>query len=56
MSKTVHVFYDVTVFAPTGVEVVVPLTSILCFSLELKKIEALPTAHIPHCCRKVAVI
>ena len=30
-----------TVFAPTGVEVVVPVSSILSFSLELKKLEAL---------------
>ena len=30
-----------TVFAPTGVEVVVPVSSILSFDLELKKLEAL---------------
>ena len=32
-----------TVFAPTGIEVVVPLTSILSFGLELNKLEALRT-------------
>lgn len=30
-----------TVFAPTGVEVVVPVSSILSFSLELKKLDPL---------------
>lgn len=32
-----------TVFAPTGVEVVVPVTSILSFGLELKRLEVLRT-------------
>ena len=46
-----------TVFAPTtGVEVVVPVTGILSFGLELRKEKTRGAPHIPHCCREVAAL